>query len=81
MPEDNGQQGDRPNKGFVRRFLDMPADSVPKTVFVAVTLCLVASMVVSATAVSLRPIQDVNKLRDKQINICRSLASTPQVRT
>lgn len=69
MPEDNGQQGDRPNKGFVRRFLDMPADSVPKTVFVAVTLCLVASMVVSATAVSLRPIQDVNKLKDKQINI------------
>lgn len=69
MPDDNGHQDDRPNKGFVRRFLDLPADSVPKTVFVAVTLCLVASMVVSATAVSLRPIQDINKLRDKQINI------------
>ncbi|MEL6171550.1 MAG: Na(+)-translocating NADH-quinone reductase subunit C, partial [Pseudomonadota bacterium] len=40
-----------------------------KTVFVAVSLCLVASMVVSAFAVSLRPIQEVNKLKDKQVNI------------
>lgn len=65
MPDVNGNN----NKGFIRRFLDLPADSVPKTVFVAVALCLVASMVVSAAAVALRPIQEVNKLRDKQINI------------
>ncbi len=57
------------NKGFIRRFLDAPADSVGKTVFVAVALCLVASMIVSATAVALRPIQEVNKLKDKQVNI------------
>ncbi|WP_420548058.1 Na(+)-translocating NADH-quinone reductase subunit C [Curvivirga sp.] len=57
------------NKGLLRRFLDLPADSVPKTVFVAVTICLVASMVVSAVAVYLRPIQEVNKLKDKQTNI------------
>ncbi len=56
-------------QGLVRRFLALPPDSTPKTIFVAVTLCLVASIVVSATAVSLRPIQDVNKLKDKQINI------------
>lgn len=56
-------------KGALRRFLDMPADSVVKTVVVAVSLCLVASMIVSATAVALRPIQEVNKLKDKQINI------------
>lgn len=56
-------------KGMIRRFLDLPADSVPKTIFVAVCLCLVASMIVSATAVSLRPLQTVNKLKDKQINI------------
>jgi len=66
MPEDSGNNT---NKGIVRRFLDLPADSVPKTVFVAVSLCLVASMIVSAAAVALRPIQEVNKLRDKQINI------------
>ncbi|WP_226551912.1 Na(+)-translocating NADH-quinone reductase subunit C [Celeribacter naphthalenivorans] len=57
------------NKGLIRRFLDAPPDSVGKTVFVAVALCLVASMVVSAAAVALRPIQDENKLRDKRINI------------
>jgi len=65
MPEDSGNH----NKGFVRRFLDLPPDSVPKTVFVAVSLCLVASMIVSAAAVALRPVQEINKLRDKQINI------------
>jgi Na+-transporting NADH:ubiquinone oxidoreductase subunit C len=63
MPED------KENKGFIRRFLDLPVDSVPKTIFVAVSICLVASMVVSAAAVSLRPLQEVNKLKDKQINI------------
>jgi len=63
MPDENKKQGP------LRRFLNMPPDSVPKTVFVAVTLCLVASMFVSAVAVSLKPIQEVNKLKDKQINI------------
>ncbi|MEO0419106.1 MAG: Na(+)-translocating NADH-quinone reductase subunit C [Pseudomonadota bacterium] len=56
-------------KGFLRRFVDLPVDSPAKTLFVAVTLCLVASMAVSAFAVSLRPIQEVNKRLDKQINI------------
>ncbi|MEM6901013.1 MAG: Na(+)-translocating NADH-quinone reductase subunit C [Pseudomonadota bacterium] len=51
------------------RFFALPPDSVPKTIFTAVSLCLVASMVVSAAAVSLRPTQEINKLRDKQINI------------
>ncbi|MEM8870580.1 MAG: Na(+)-translocating NADH-quinone reductase subunit C [Pseudomonadota bacterium] len=64
MPDEPGE-----NKGFIRRFLDLPADSVPKTIFVAVSLCLVASMIVSAAAVSLRPVQDVNRLKDKQSNI------------
>lgn len=56
-------------KGLVSKFMALPTDSVAKTVFVAVTLCLVASMVVSAVAVSLRPMQDVNRLKDKQVNI------------
>jgi Na+-transporting NADH:ubiquinone oxidoreductase subunit C len=62
MPDDQ-------NKGFIRRFLDAPPDSTAKTVTVAVALCLVASMVVSAAAVSLRPVQEVNRQRDKQINV------------
>ena len=57
------------SKGLLRKFLDLPTDSVPKTLFVAVTLCLFASMIVSLAAVSLRPIQEENKLRDKRINI------------
>ena len=56
-------------QGIIRRFLDMPPDSVPKTIFIAVTLCLIASMVVSATAVKLRPLQEINKLKDKQVSI------------
>lgn len=55
--------------GFIRRFLAQPPDSVSKTVIVAGALCLVASMIVSATAVALRPMQQANALRDKQVNI------------
>ena len=57
------------SKGLFARLLEMPPDSLPKTVFVAVALCLCASMIVSAAAVALRPIQDANRLRDKQINV------------
>ncbi len=56
-------------KGLIGRFLALPPDSVPKTIFVAVAVCLVASMVVSAAAVALRPAQAINALKDKQINI------------
>jgi len=58
-----------PKKGLLRRFFDLPTDSMPKTLFVAFSLCLVASMAVSALAVSLRPQQEINKLKDKQANI------------
>ncbi|MEL6584818.1 MAG: Na(+)-translocating NADH-quinone reductase subunit C [Pseudomonadota bacterium] len=64
MPEDTVHP-----KGPIGRFLALPPDSVPKTIFVAVSLCLVASMFVSAAAVALRPIQEVNRLLDKQVNI------------
>jgi len=66
MSDDNKQ--DAP-KGAIGRFLAQPADSISKTLFVAVAVCLVASMVVSAAAVALRPQQAVNALKDKQINI------------
>ncbi|MGC8202675.1 Na(+)-translocating NADH-quinone reductase subunit C [Aliiroseovarius sp. PTFE2010] len=56
-------------KGPIRRFLDTPPDNVAKTVTVALGLCLVASMVVSAAAVSLRPLQERNAALDKQVNI------------
>ncbi|MFC4216422.1 Na(+)-translocating NADH-quinone reductase subunit C [Pseudophaeobacter arcticus] len=57
------------NKGAIQRFLEASPDSTGKTLFVAVVLCLCASMIVSAAAVALRPTQEANKLKDKQINI------------
>lgn len=68
MPDQPTEENTKP-KGFLKRFAEMPPDSTPKTVFVAITLCFVASMAVSAVAVSLRPMQAENKLRDRQVNI------------
>ena len=60
---------DQNRPGPLKRFLTASPDSVGKTVIVATTVCLFASMVVAAAAVSLRPMQAANKLQDKQINI------------
>lgn len=65
---DQDQTPSKP-KGAFGRFLALPPDSVPKTIFIAVSVCLVASMVVSAAAVALRPVQAVNALKDKQVNV------------
>jgi Na+-transporting NADH:ubiquinone oxidoreductase subunit C len=51
------------------RFLATPADNPVKTVIVAVALCLFCSMIVSAAAVALRPVQEENKVLDKHRNI------------
>ncbi len=56
-------------KGAIAKFLAASPDTVGKTIFVAVAVCLVASMVVSAAAVSLRPVQESNRLKDKQVNV------------
>lgn len=64
---DTGQQN--APKGLIGRFFALSPDSVPKTIFTAVAVCLLASMVVSAAAVALRPSQAVNALKDKQVNI------------
>lgn len=72
MPESNNHsvnETDARTMNIWQRVLAMPSDSLPKTFLVASTLCLVASMVVSTAAVSLRPLQEANKLKDKQINI------------
>lgn len=47
----------------------MARDSVKQTFFVAVLLCLVCSLLVSASAVGLRSFQEENKRRNKQRNI------------
>lgn len=56
-------------ESLLENFKKLPIDSTPKTIFVAVVLCLFCSMVVSFTAVNLKSFQLANKARDKQINI------------
>ncbi|MEO0484749.1 MAG: Na(+)-translocating NADH-quinone reductase subunit C [Pseudomonadota bacterium] len=66
-PETNEPQGKA--QGPIARFLAAPPDSVGKTLTVAVGLCLVASLVVSAAAVSLRPTQEINEVRNMRVNV------------
>ena len=54
---------------ILTKFKKMPVDGMTKTLFVAITLCLVCSMVVSFAAVNLKEVQEVNKAVDKQKNI------------
>ena len=54
------------------RFKKLSIDSIPKTILVAITLCLFCSMLVSLAAVKLKSIQQENQLRDKQKNILQS---------
>lgn len=50
-------------------FLNLPNDSMVKTIAVALVLCLVCSVVVSTAATLLKPKQLANKLLDKKKNI------------
>ena len=68
MPISENQTGP-PLKTMWRRFKALPTDSILNTVIVSISLCLFCSMVVSAFAVSLRPMQEQNKLQDKRRNI------------
>ncbi len=66
-------KGGAPNPSGWRRRLDavleLPNDSPQKTLIVAVTLCLVCSVVVSSAAVLLRPLQLENAALDRKRNI------------
>ncbi len=53
----------------IQKILDLPNDSVKKTLSVALALCLVCSVLVSGAAVILKPLQDQNKALDKKKNI------------
>ena len=49
----------------------MSKDSTANILLVALTLCLVCSVIVSTAAVKLRPIQEINKQLDQKINILK----------
>lgn len=63
-------------KGFLSGILSLPNDDPKKTLFVAVMLCLVCSVLVSTAAVSLKSLQTTNKQNDIKQNI---LAVTGQL--
>ncbi|MGB5054121.1 MAG: Na(+)-translocating NADH-quinone reductase subunit C [Nitrospirales bacterium] len=62
MPEDPTETtGKHRRSRLIGAFLALPNDSPLKTLVVALLLCLVCSMLVSMTAVSLKPLQIANK--------------------
>ncbi|RAU17268.1 Na(+)-translocating NADH-quinone reductase subunit C [Nitrincola tibetensis] len=56
-------------------------DSIKKTVTVAVVLCVVCSVVVSAAAVLLKPMQQYNMDQDRKSNILRAAGITDPSKT
>jgi Na+-transporting NADH:ubiquinone oxidoreductase subunit C len=54
---------------YAQPYLDLPNDSFKKTVAVALALCLVGAVVVSGSAVILKPLQEYNKSKDEKVNI------------
>jgi len=52
---------------YAQPYLDLPNDSFKKTVAVALALCLVGAVVVSGSAVILRPLQEWNKSKDEKV--------------
>ncbi len=54
---------------MLKKLLEMKNDSTAKTLAVAVLLCLVCSVIVSAAAVGLKPLQQKNKAADIKKNI------------
>lgn len=57
------------NQGFFGKLLNLPNDSPKKTIIVAGLLCLVCSILVSTSAVVLKPLQSSNKEADIKKNI------------
>lgn len=56
-------------KGLLGGLLSLPNDNPKKTLFIAIMLCLVCSILVSTAAVTLKPIQTSNKKTDIKQNI------------
>lgn len=54
---------------YAQPILDLPNDSFKKTVMVALWLCLAGAILVSGSAVALKPFQEANKARDEKVNI------------
>lgn len=53
----------------LRYWREMPNERIPKLILIAVSLCVVCSFFVSWSAISLKPLQEANKLNEKRRNI------------
>jgi Na+-transporting NADH:ubiquinone oxidoreductase subunit C len=56
-------------KGFLGKLLSLPNDNPQKTLFIAVLMCLICSVLVSTAAVSLKSYQQINQKNDIRQNI------------
>lgn len=54
---------------YAQKVLVLPNDSFQKTLAVALALCLVGAVLVSGSAVALKPLQESNKSKDEKVNI------------
>jgi Na+-transporting NADH:ubiquinone oxidoreductase subunit C len=54
---------------YAQKILVLPNDSFQKTLAVAFALCLVGAILVSGSAVALKPLQESNKSKDEKVNI------------
>ncbi len=54
---------------YAEKVLALPNDSFEKTLAVAFALCLAGAVLVSGSAVALKPLQETNKSRDEKVNI------------
>jgi Na+-transporting NADH:ubiquinone oxidoreductase subunit C len=57
------------SKIYAQHILSLPNDSFEKTIAVAFALCLVGAVLVSGSAVVLKPLQVANKAADEKVNI------------
>lgn len=71
---------DRPPRNWLQRFRDMPNDRPAKTFLVALTVSLVCALVVSTTAVLLKPLHLANRERERQEHILAIVERLPGVK-
>ena len=65
------------DESWLGRFRALPNDSTLKTILVVLSVCLCASLLVTASAVLLRPAQIANQEREKQARLTEIVAGLP----
>lgn len=79
MPSDVGNNLSSSGGSWFGRLLQLPNDSPLKSVIVTLAVCLIASSLVSVSAVLLRPAQEANKERERLARIGEIAALLPGI--